>query len=144
MHVRHLDRLAVCRSGHRPDRRDLEPVELLDELAAQPQDDPLRALDVAEVSVRYRAVELRCLQRAERRRDRCQHQLARRRDHRFAQDDYDIWLGTVTLDQWIAWNRHGSSNVLFLDGHVRSIQKADAYLGMYPGGQVLTDTSFYP
>ena len=37
------------------------------------------------------------------------------------QDDYDIWLGTVTLDTWIPWNRHGSSNVLFLDGHARSI-----------------------
>jgi prepilin-type N-terminal cleavage/methylation domain-containing protein/prepilin-type processing-associated H-X9-DG protein len=60
------------------------------------------------------------------------------------QDDYDIWLGTVTLDTWIPWNRHGSSNVLYLDGHARSIQKADAYLGMYPGGQVLTNISFFP
>ncbi len=40
------------------------------------------------------------------------------------QDDYDIWLGTTTLDNWIAWDRHGSSNVLFLDGHARSITKA--------------------
>ena len=24
------------------------------------------------------------------------------------QDDYDIWLGTVTLDKWIPWNRHGT------------------------------------
>jgi len=60
------------------------------------------------------------------------------------QDDYDIWLGTVTLDVWIPWKRHGSSNVLYLDGHARSIQKADAYLGIYPGGQVLTNPSFYP
>jgi prepilin-type N-terminal cleavage/methylation domain-containing protein/prepilin-type processing-associated H-X9-DG protein len=60
------------------------------------------------------------------------------------QDDYDIWLGTVTLDTWIAWKRHGNSNVLFLDGHARSISKPDAYLGMYPGGQILTDVSFYP
>jgi hypothetical protein len=30
------------------------------------------------------------------------------------QDDYDIWLGTVTLDKWIPWNRHGCSNVLYL------------------------------
>jgi len=60
------------------------------------------------------------------------------------QDDYDIWLGTVTLDIWIPWKRHGSSNVLYLDGHARSIQKADAYLGIYPGGQVLTTPSFYP
>jgi prepilin-type N-terminal cleavage/methylation domain-containing protein/prepilin-type processing-associated H-X9-DG protein len=60
------------------------------------------------------------------------------------QDDYDIWLGTVTLDTWIPWNRHGLSNVLFLDGHARSINKQDAYLGMYPGGQILTNISFYP
>jgi prepilin-type N-terminal cleavage/methylation domain-containing protein/prepilin-type processing-associated H-X9-DG protein len=60
------------------------------------------------------------------------------------QDDYDIWLGTVTLDKWIPWNRHGRSNVLYLDGHARSISKPDAYLGMYPGGQALTNASFYP
>ena len=39
------------------------------------------------------------------------------------QDDYDIWLGTVTLDKWIPWNRHGTSNVLYLDGHAKSVQK---------------------
>ena len=60
------------------------------------------------------------------------------------QDDYDIWLGTVTLDNWIPWNRHGTSNVLYLDGHAKSVLKPDAYLGMYPGGQVLTNISFYP
>jgi prepilin-type N-terminal cleavage/methylation domain-containing protein/prepilin-type processing-associated H-X9-DG protein len=60
------------------------------------------------------------------------------------QDDYDIWLGTVTLDIWIPWKRHGNSNVLYLDGHAKSVQKADAYLGIYPGGQVLTNISFYP
>lgn len=60
------------------------------------------------------------------------------------QDDYDIWLGTVTLDKWIPWTRHGTPNVLFLDGHAKSVQKADAYLGMYPGGVVLTEPSWYP
>ena len=60
------------------------------------------------------------------------------------QDDYDIWLGTSTLDNWIAWNRHGSSNVLFLDGHARSINKGEAYLSMYPGGQLLFSPTFYP
>jgi prepilin-type processing-associated H-X9-DG protein len=61
------------------------------------------------------------------------------------QDDYDIWLGTRVLDTWIPWNRHGSStNVLFLDGHVRSIQRPDALQGMYPGGAVYTDPMFYP
>ena len=50
------------------------------------------------------------------------------------QDDYDIWLGTGTLDLWIPWKRHGLPNVLYLDGHATSVQKADAYLGMYPAG----------
>jgi prepilin-type N-terminal cleavage/methylation domain-containing protein/prepilin-type processing-associated H-X9-DG protein len=60
------------------------------------------------------------------------------------QDDYDIWLGTKVLDTWIPWKRHGLANVLYLDGHAKSIQKPDAYLGMYPGGAILTDPSFYP
>jgi prepilin-type N-terminal cleavage/methylation domain-containing protein/prepilin-type processing-associated H-X9-DG protein len=60
------------------------------------------------------------------------------------QDDYDIWLGTVTLDTWIPWGRHGTSNVLYLDGHAKSVSKPEAYLGMYPGGQVLKNISFYP
>ena len=60
------------------------------------------------------------------------------------QDDYDIWLGTVTLDKWIPWNRHGASNVLYLDGHAKSVLKPDAYLGMYPGGVILTEPSWYP
>ena len=49
------------------------------------------------------------------------------------QDDYDIWLGTKVLDIWIPWNRHGLSNVLYLDGHARSVQKPDAYQAIYPG-----------
>ncbi len=60
------------------------------------------------------------------------------------QDDYDIWLGTGVLDTWIPLTRHGLSNVLYLDGHSRSVQKQDAYLGMYPGGVILTHPSFYP
>jgi prepilin-type processing-associated H-X9-DG protein len=56
------------------------------------------------------------------------------------QDDYDIWLGAVTLDRWIKWNRHGTSNVLYLDGHAKSVNKPDAYMGMYPGGVVLTNS----
>jgi prepilin-type N-terminal cleavage/methylation domain-containing protein/prepilin-type processing-associated H-X9-DG protein len=60
------------------------------------------------------------------------------------QDDYDIWLGTQTLDNWIAWNRHGVSNCLYLDGHATPTMKADAYRAMYPGGQILLVPSFYP
>jgi prepilin-type N-terminal cleavage/methylation domain-containing protein/prepilin-type processing-associated H-X9-DG protein len=60
------------------------------------------------------------------------------------QDDYDIWLGTDVLDTWIPWDRHGSSNVLYLDGHAKSINKADALPGMYPGGQSFRESRFYP
>jgi prepilin-type processing-associated H-X9-DG protein len=60
------------------------------------------------------------------------------------QDDYDIWLGTNVLDTWIPWKRHGLANVLFLDGHAKSILKPDAYQAMYPGGVLLTQPSFYP
>jgi hypothetical protein len=34
--------------------------------------------------------------------------------------------------------------VLYLDGHARSVVKPDAYLGMYPGGVILTEPSWYP
>lgn len=60
------------------------------------------------------------------------------------QDDYDIWMGTETLDNWVAWNRHGTANTLYLDGHAISRTKADSYLGMYPGGQLLVPPTFYP
>jgi prepilin-type N-terminal cleavage/methylation domain-containing protein/prepilin-type processing-associated H-X9-DG protein len=60
------------------------------------------------------------------------------------QDDYDIWLGTNVLDTWIPWNRHGASNVLYLDGHARSINKTDGYLGMYPIGGPFPDIRFFP
>jgi prepilin-type N-terminal cleavage/methylation domain-containing protein/prepilin-type processing-associated H-X9-DG protein len=61
------------------------------------------------------------------------------------QDDYDIWVGTDILDRWIAWKRHdGASNVLYLDGHARSVTRADALPGMYPGGIVNTTPNFYP
>jgi len=59
------------------------------------------------------------------------------------QDDYDVWLGTDVLDTWIAWNRHGTANVLYLDGHAKSVRKGDGYPGMYPGG-VFRDSRFYP
>jgi prepilin-type N-terminal cleavage/methylation domain-containing protein/prepilin-type processing-associated H-X9-DG protein len=60
------------------------------------------------------------------------------------QDDYDIWVGTLELDRWIAWKRHGTSNSLYLDGHVKSTNQADTYLGMFPGGQILRTPMFYP
>jgi prepilin-type processing-associated H-X9-DG protein/prepilin-type N-terminal cleavage/methylation domain-containing protein len=61
------------------------------------------------------------------------------------QDDYDIWLGTNTLDGWIAWNRHGTaSNALFLDGHAKTLGRTEALINMYPGGLVLTTDGTYP
>jgi prepilin-type N-terminal cleavage/methylation domain-containing protein/prepilin-type processing-associated H-X9-DG protein len=60
------------------------------------------------------------------------------------QDDYDIWLGTDVLDTWIPWDRHGSSNVLYLDGHARSISRGDAIPAMYPGGQSYRESRFSP
>ena len=60
------------------------------------------------------------------------------------QDDYDIWIGTNVLDLWIPWKRHGSANVLYLDGHAKSTTAAEAYVGMYPGGQILKLPTFAP
>jgi prepilin-type N-terminal cleavage/methylation domain-containing protein/prepilin-type processing-associated H-X9-DG protein len=60
------------------------------------------------------------------------------------QDDYDIWLGTTVLDTWIPWNRHGTANVLYLDGHAKSVNRFDALLGMYPGGLAYSTPRFYP
>ncbi len=60
------------------------------------------------------------------------------------QDDYDIWLGTNTLDEWIPWNRHGSSsNVLFLDGHARTLARPDSLKAMYPSGQPYPEDRTY-
>ncbi len=39
---------------------------------------------------------------------------------------------------------HVTPNVLYLDGHAKSVPKSEAYLGMYPGGVILTDPSWYP
>jgi prepilin-type processing-associated H-X9-DG protein len=60
------------------------------------------------------------------------------------QDDSDIWLETDALDTWIPWNRHGASNVLFLDGHAKSVNRSDALPSMYPGGESFRDTRYYP
>ncbi len=38
------------------------------------------------------------------------------------QDDYDIWLGTSIITDWIAHRRHGeTANYLYLDGHVEAV-----------------------
>ena len=138
MHERRFEN-STLRRGRRDDRRDREPDELPDELAAHPQDQAIWAVELPPVPVRDRHVELHRLQRAGWGGD------GDRPRRQSRQDDYDIWLGTNALDDWIKWNRHGtSSNVLYLDGHAKSITRGEAYLAMYPGGQVLKVPSFYP
>ncbi len=60
------------------------------------------------------------------------------------QDDYDIWLGTDVLDTWIPWNRHGASNALYLDGHVKSASRSELIRDMYPDKSPYTMSLFYP
>ena len=65
------------------------------------------------------------------------------------QDDYDVWLGVVNIQNWIAYNRHATySNYLYLDGHVNSQQWPAAVINMYPDriahptdGSYATETS---
>lgn len=76
--------------------------------------------------------------------ERSAEDLAKDPDADPRQDDYDIWLGTDVLDRWIQWKRHGStSNVLFMDGHAKSITKIEAYMAMFPGGQYYKEPHFY-
>jgi prepilin-type processing-associated H-X9-DG protein len=61
------------------------------------------------------------------------------------QDDYDIWLGTDTIGDWIAYQRHnGAANYLFLDGHAQSLNWANAVVDMFPDKVVLIQDSSYP
>ena len=90
----------------RADRWDLEPDELPDELAAEPQDHPLRRWTFPRFQ--YEIGSSNFVAFNERNGDVIDTDInspAVGTDPR--QDDYDIWLGTVTLDNWIAWNRHG-------------------------------------
>jgi prepilin-type N-terminal cleavage/methylation domain-containing protein/prepilin-type processing-associated H-X9-DG protein len=61
------------------------------------------------------------------------------------QDDYDIWLGTPTIQPWIAYTRHaGIANYLYLDGHVAGLTWDVAVVDMYPDKVVLTQDGSYP
>jgi prepilin-type N-terminal cleavage/methylation domain-containing protein/prepilin-type processing-associated H-X9-DG protein len=65
------------------------------------------------------------------------------------QDDFDVWLGTLNIQPWIAYTRHtGYPNYLFLDGHVTPLSWDDAVPNMFPDrivhatdGSYLTETS---
>ena len=61
------------------------------------------------------------------------------------QDDYDIWLGTNTIQPWIAAQRHTQvANYLYLDGHALSLAWDEAVPDMYPDKVVLTQDGTYP
>jgi prepilin-type processing-associated H-X9-DG protein/prepilin-type N-terminal cleavage/methylation domain-containing protein len=61
------------------------------------------------------------------------------------QDDFDIWLGTINIQPWIAFERHsGVANYLYLDGHVVSLAWNDAVPDLFPDHVVLTQDSSYP
>jgi prepilin-type processing-associated H-X9-DG protein/prepilin-type N-terminal cleavage/methylation domain-containing protein len=60
------------------------------------------------------------------------------------QDDYDIWLGTETIQNWIAGERHTRlANYLYLDGHVEARDFNSAVPDMYPEkGVLIHDATF--
>ena len=61
------------------------------------------------------------------------------------QDDFDIWLGTVNIQPWIAYERHGgAANYLFLDGHVSTLSWSAAVPSLFPDRIVLDQDSSYP
>jgi prepilin-type processing-associated H-X9-DG protein/prepilin-type N-terminal cleavage/methylation domain-containing protein len=61
------------------------------------------------------------------------------------QDDFDIWLGTVNIQPWIAYTRHlEAANYLFLDGHVSALIWDAAVPDLFPDHVVLTQDSSYP
>ena len=61
------------------------------------------------------------------------------------QDDFDIWLGTVSFQPWIAHERHtGVANYLYLDGHVTALAWNDAVTDLFPDHTVLTQDGSYP
>jgi prepilin-type N-terminal cleavage/methylation domain-containing protein/prepilin-type processing-associated H-X9-DG protein len=61
------------------------------------------------------------------------------------QDDFDIWLGTVNFQPWIAYKIHnGVANYLYLDGHVVSLAWESAVADLFPDHVVLTQDSSFP
>jgi prepilin-type N-terminal cleavage/methylation domain-containing protein/prepilin-type processing-associated H-X9-DG protein len=61
------------------------------------------------------------------------------------QDDFDIWLGTVNFQPWIAYTRHTqAANYLYLDGHAITLSWDAAVGDLFPDHVVLTEDSSYP
>jgi prepilin-type N-terminal cleavage/methylation domain-containing protein/prepilin-type processing-associated H-X9-DG protein len=61
------------------------------------------------------------------------------------QDDFDVWLGTVNFQPWIAYNRHiMAANYLYLDGHVVTLKWEQAVADLFPDHVVLTQDGSYP
>jgi prepilin-type N-terminal cleavage/methylation domain-containing protein/prepilin-type processing-associated H-X9-DG protein len=61
------------------------------------------------------------------------------------QDDFDVWLGTIHIQPWIAHDRHtGVANYLYLDGHVTALAWNDAVTDLFPDHTVLTQDGSYP
>ncbi len=61
------------------------------------------------------------------------------------QDDYDVWLGSITIGPWIASTRHTQvANYLYLDGHAVTLPWNVALPDMYPDKIVLIQDGSYP
>jgi prepilin-type N-terminal cleavage/methylation domain-containing protein/prepilin-type processing-associated H-X9-DG protein len=61
------------------------------------------------------------------------------------QDDFDVWLGTVNVQPWIAYNRHTTvANYLYLDGHVATLTWDAALPDLFPDHVILTQDGSYP
>ena len=60
------------------------------------------------------------------------------------QDDFDIWLGTNTIQLWIAFQRHAKvANYLYLDGHAATCDWNATVLDLYPDKKVVTSDESY-
>ncbi len=60
------------------------------------------------------------------------------------QDDFDIWLGTDIIGDWIASQRHNHlANYLYLDGHVVTADWDEAVVDLYPDKNVLVEDGSY-
>lgn len=61
------------------------------------------------------------------------------------QDDFDIWLGTMNFQSWIAYRRHiTTANYLYLDGHVATLGWDGAVVDLFPDHVILAQDGSYP